>query len=52
MIQHLGAILIIIGQLAVWALYALLAVAGVVLAINFLLELLHKALNRLTGRSQ
>jgi hypothetical protein len=43
-IQHLEAILIIIGTLAVWALYALLVVAGVVLAINFLLELLHRAL--------
>jgi hypothetical protein len=50
MIQHLPAILLIIGQLAIWALYALLAVAGVVLAINFLLELLHRLLNRIVGR--
>ena len=34
MIQHLEAILIIIGTLAVWALYAVLAVAGVVMAIT------------------
>jgi hypothetical protein len=33
-IQHLEAILIIIGTLAVWALYAVLAVAGVVMAIT------------------
>jgi hypothetical protein len=52
MIQHLEAILIIIGQLAVWALYALVAVAGVVMAINFVLELLHRALNRITGRAR
>jgi hypothetical protein len=51
-IQHLEAILIIIGQLAVWALYALLAATGVVMAINFMLELLHKALNRITGRAR
>jgi hypothetical protein len=49
MIQHLEAILIIIGQLAVWAFYALFVMAGVVMAINFMLELLHKALNRITG---
>ena len=49
MIQHLEAILIIIGQLAVWAFYAVYAVAGVVLAINYLLELLHRLLNWLTG---
>jgi hypothetical protein len=44
--------MIIVVQLAVWAFYALLAVAGVVMAINFMfmLELLHKALNRITGR--
>jgi hypothetical protein len=40
MIQHLEAILIILGQLTVWAFYALYAVAGTVMAINFLLELL------------
>ena len=50
--QHLEAILIIIGHLAVWAFYALLAVAGVVLAIDFVLELLYKLLNRMTGRAQ
>ena len=44
MIQHLEAILIIIGQLAVWAFYAMFAVVGVVVAISFLLELLHRAL--------
>jgi hypothetical protein len=49
MIQHLEAILIILGQLAVWAFYALFAVAGVVMAINFVLELLHKLLDRITG---
>jgi hypothetical protein len=49
MIRHLEAILIIIGQLGVWALYALLAVTGVVMAISFILELLHKALDRITG---
>jgi hypothetical protein len=31
MIQHLEAILIILGQLAVWAFYAMFAVAGVVM---------------------
>jgi hypothetical protein len=49
MIQHLEAILIIVGQLTVWAFYAVYAVAGVVLAINYLLELLHRLLNWLTG---
>ena len=43
MIQHLPAILIIVGTLAIWAFYALFVVAGVVMAINFMLELLHKA---------
>ena len=51
MIQHLQAILIIMGTLAVWAFYALFAVAGVVMAINFMLELLHRLLNRITGAS-
>ena len=32
--------------------YALFVVAGVAMAINFMLELLHKALNRITGRAQ
>jgi hypothetical protein len=48
MIQHLEAILIIIGQLALWAFYAMFAVAGLVLAINFILEVLHKLLKRIT----
>lgn len=52
MIQHLEASLINIGTLAVWALYALLVVAGVVMAINLVLELLHKALNWITGRAR
>jgi hypothetical protein len=52
MIQHLEAILIILGQLAVWAFYALFAVAGVVMAISFVLELLHKLLERMTGRAR
>jgi hypothetical protein len=52
MIQHLEAILIIIGQLAVWAFYALFAVAGVVMAINFMLELLHKLIYRIIGRTR
>jgi hypothetical protein len=42
MIQHLPAILIIGIQLAIWAFYALFAVAGVVLAINFMLELVSR----------
>jgi hypothetical protein len=49
MIRHLPAVLIIVGQLAVWAFYALFAVAGVVMAISFVLELLHKLLDRITG---
>jgi hypothetical protein len=49
MIQHLEAILIIMKQLAIWAFYALFAVAGVVMAISFVLELLHKLLARITG---
>jgi hypothetical protein len=49
MIQHIEAILIIIGQLALWAFYALFAVVGVVMVINFMLELLHPALKRITG---
>jgi hypothetical protein len=52
MIRHLPAVLIIVGTLAIWALYALLAVAGTVMAINFVLELLHKLLNRMTGRAR
>lgn len=49
MIQHLEAILIIIGQLTLWAFYALFAVVGVVMAIDFMLELLHWLLARITG---
>jgi hypothetical protein len=41
-----------VGTLAIWAVYALFVVAGVAMAINFMLELLHKALNRITGRAQ
>jgi hypothetical protein len=52
MIQHLPAVLIIVGTLTAWAFYALYAMIGVVLAINFLLELLHKALNWMTGRAR
>jgi hypothetical protein len=51
MIRHVPAVLIIVGTLAIWAFYALFAVAGVIMAINFVLELLHKALNRITGRA-
>jgi hypothetical protein len=40
MIRHLPAILFIIGTLAVYAFYVMFAVAGVVLAINYVLELL------------
>ena len=47
--RHLPAVLIIVGTLAVWAFYALFAVAGIVMVINFMLELLHKALNRIVG---
>jgi NADH:ubiquinone oxidoreductase subunit 4 (subunit M) len=47
MIQHLEAILIILGQLAVWAFYALFTVVGVILAINYVLKLLHRGLKRI-----
>jgi hypothetical protein len=47
-IQHLPAVLLIVGTLAVWAFYALFAVAGVVLAIDFVLERLHRLLKRIT----
>jgi hypothetical protein len=46
MIQRLQAIGIIMGTLAVWAFYALFAVAGVVMAINFMLEQAHRLLKR------
>jgi hypothetical protein len=49
MIQHLPAVLIIVCPLAIWAFYALFAVTGVVMAIGFMLELLHKLLVRITG---
>jgi len=51
MMQHLAAILLIIG-LAVWIFSALLAVAGVIMAINFILELLHEAVDRITRRAR
>ena len=51
-VGHLPAIGIIIGTLAVWAFYAMFAVAGLVLAINFMLEVLHKLLKRITGSAQ
>jgi hypothetical protein len=37
-----------VGTLAVWAFYALLVVAGVVMAIDFVLERLHRLLKRIT----
>jgi hypothetical protein len=52
MIRHLPAILFIIGTLAVYAFYVMFAVAGVVLAINYVLELLHRLLVRITGGEQ
>jgi hypothetical protein len=48
-IQYLPAILLIVGQLAIWTFYALFAVVGVVMAINVMLELMHKLLDRITG---
>jgi hypothetical protein len=48
-IQHLPAILLIVAQLAIWAFYALFVVVGVVMAIGFMLELLHLLLDRITG---
>ena len=50
MIQHLPAVLIIARTLAIWAFYAMFAVAGLVLAINSMLELLYRLLNRIIGR--
>jgi F0F1-type ATP synthase assembly protein I len=47
-VRHLPAILIIMGTLAVWAFYALFAVARLVLAISFVLGLLHRLLKRIT----
>jgi hypothetical protein len=52
MIRHLPAILFIIGTLAVYAFCVMFAVAGVVLAINYVLELLHRLLVRITGGEQ
>ena len=49
MTQHLPAVLIIVGTLVIWAFYAMFAVAGTVMAISFVLELLHKLLDRITG---
>jgi hypothetical protein len=49
MMQHLPAVLLIVGTLAVWAFYALFAVVGAVMAIGFMLELLHRLLARITG---
>jgi hypothetical protein len=48
-VTHIPAILFIIGTLAGYAFYAMFAVAGVVLAISSMLELLHRLLNRITG---
>jgi NADH:ubiquinone oxidoreductase subunit 4 (subunit M) len=48
-VTHIPAILIIMGTLTLYAFYALFAVVGVVLAINFMLELLHRLLARITG---
>ena len=52
MIQHLPAILIIIGTLAVYAFYVMFAVAGLVLAVSFVLKLLHRLLKRITGSAR
>jgi hypothetical protein len=38
-----------VGTLAVWAFYVMFVVAGVVMATNAILELLHKLLGRITG---
>jgi hypothetical protein len=51
-LSYLPAILIFIGWLLVYVFYALFAVAGVVLAIDWVLELLHRLLTRMTGRAQ
>jgi hypothetical protein len=47
-LTHLPAILIILGTLALYAFCALFAVAGVVLAVNWFLELLHRLMVRIT----
>jgi hypothetical protein len=49
MLPHLPAILLIVATLALYAFYALFIVAGLVLAVNLGLELLHKLLERITG---
>ena len=49
MIRHLPAVLMIVGTLAVYAFYVMFAVAGLVLAISYVLELLHRLLARITG---
>ena len=51
-LSYLPAFLIILGQLAVWVFYALFAVAGLVLAIDWVLDLLHRLLSWMTGRAQ
>jgi len=49
MMQHLPAVLLIVGTLALWAFYALFAVAAVVMTISYVLERLHRLLDRITG---
>jgi hypothetical protein len=50
-IAYLPAILLLIAQGVILLMAGFLAVAGVVMAINLMLELVHKALNRITGAS-
>jgi len=52
MIRHLPAILFIVGTLAVYAFYVMFAVAGLVLAVSFVLKLLHRLLKRITGSAR
>jgi hypothetical protein len=49
---HLPAILVFLGFFALYVFYALFVVAGVVLAVDYALELLHRLLTRMTGRAQ
>jgi hypothetical protein len=49
---HLPAILVFIGWLLVYVFYALFAMAGVVLAIDWVMGLLHRLLTRMTGRAR
>jgi hypothetical protein len=51
-IQHLPAILIIVGTLALYVFYALFAAVGLVLAVAWFWELLHRLLSRITGGEQ